>query len=195
MLMSYETEIILDWFHITMRLTVLKQTAKRLPKAAIPILESRDEVLEELERIKHYLWHGNSYKALKTINSLNFDLEALHYSNEEDLPVGTARKTVDKLYKYVGEFKTYIRNNSYCIPNYGEKYRNGERISTGFVESTINQVVSKRFSKKQQMRWTKKGAYLLLQTRTKVLNDDLEASFRNWCPTFKSSASELKMAT
>jgi hypothetical protein len=30
------------------------------------------------------------------------------------------------------------------IPNYGERYRHGERISTGFVESTVNQVVSKR---------------------------------------------------
>jgi len=31
----------------------------------------------------------------------------------------------------------------------GERYRQGERISTGFVESTVNQVISKRFYKKQ----------------------------------------------
>jgi len=36
------------------------------------------------------------------------------------------------------------------IPNYGERYRNGEPIATGFVESTVNEVVSKRFCKKQQ---------------------------------------------
>lgn len=47
-----------------------------------------------------------------------------------------------------------ISNNTGCIVNYGERYRNGERISTGFVESTINQVVSKRMVKKQQMQWT-----------------------------------------
>ena len=34
------------------------------------------------------------------------------------------------------EFHTYIENNANFIPNYGERYRNGERISTGFVEST-----------------------------------------------------------
>lgn len=39
------------------------------------------------------------------------------------------------------------------IPNYGERYRNGERIPTGFVESTVNQVISKRMVKKQQMRF------------------------------------------
>lgn len=41
----------------------------------------------------------------------------------------------------------------------------GEVISTAFVESTINQVVSKRMVNKQQRRWTPRGAHLLLQVR------------------------------
>jgi hypothetical protein len=48
------------------------------------------------------------------------------------------------------------RNRAF-IPNYGERYRAGECISTGFVESTVKQVISKRFCKKQQMQWTKRG--------------------------------------
>ena len=60
------------------------------------------------------------------------------------------------------------------IPNFGERRRQGDTISTAFVESTINQVVSRRFVKKQQMEWTLRGAHLLLQTRTKVLNNELE---------------------
>jgi hypothetical protein len=56
------------------------------------------------------------------------------------------------------------------IPNYGEHYRCGERISTGFVESTINQVISKRCCTKQQMQGTKRGAHLLLQMRVKTPN-------------------------
>ncbi len=36
------------------------------------------------------------------------------------------------------------RNYRRLIPNYGEKWRYGETISTGFVESTINEVVAKR---------------------------------------------------
>ena len=54
----------------------------------------------------------------------------------------------------------------------GERYRAGERMSTGFVESTVNQVISKRFCKKPQMAWTPRGAHLLLQIRTRVLNGD-----------------------
>ncbi len=90
-----------------------------------------------------------------------------------------------RMLKYVRELGTYITNNAGSIVNYGERYRNGERISTGFAESTINQVVSKRMVKKQQMRWTPERAHLLLQTRTKVLNDELEGLFRQWYPGFR----------
>jgi len=41
----------------------------------------------------------------------------------------------------------------------------------------INQVVSRRFVKHPQMQWSLKGAHLLLQTRTKVLNNELEDVF------------------
>ena len=51
---------------------------------------------------------------------------------------------------------------------------------------TINQVVSRRFVKKQQMQWTLRGAHLLLQTRTRVLNEDLDDLFRRWYPKFRS---------
>ena len=67
-----------------------------------------------------------------------------------------------------------------------------------YVESTINQVVSRRFVKKQQMQWTLKGAHLLLQTRTKVLNNELEDVFRRWFPRFRpetqTTSSEQKAA-
>ena len=86
------------------------------------------------------------------------------------------------------EFEIYIRNNREFIPNFGERYRQGETITTAFVESTINQVVSRRFVKKQQMAWTLRGAHLLLQTRTKVLNNELENVFRNWYPLFRPAA-------
>jgi hypothetical protein len=50
------------------------------------------------------------------------------------------------------------------------------------VESTVNQVISKSFCKRQQMQWTKRGAHLLLQTRVKTLNEELGAVFERWYP-------------
>jgi hypothetical protein len=52
------------------------------------------------------------------------------------------------------------------------------------VESTVNVAVSKRFAKKQQMQWTPKGAHLLLQIRTRVLNDEQVSCFRPWYRDF-----------
>lgn len=77
----------------------------------------------------------------------------------------------------MAEFVVYIRNNQESIPNYGQPYRQGETISTAFVESTITQVVSRCFVKNQQMHWTLHGAHLLLQTRTEVLNNEVQGAF------------------
>jgi hypothetical protein len=43
-----------------------------------------------------------------------------------------------KLLKAGEEFHTSIDRNRIFIPNYGERYRYGERISTGFVKPTVN---------------------------------------------------------
>jgi hypothetical protein len=69
---------------------------------------------------------------------------------------------------------------------YGDRYRHDEAISTAFVEATVNYVVSKRFVKKQQMRWTQRGAHLLLETRVQVLNDDLRKTFGRWFPGMRA---------
>jgi hypothetical protein len=94
----------------------------------------------------------------------------------------------------VREFDSYLRANTGCIPNYGERRRAGETISTAFVESTVNQVISKRMVKNQQMRWTPQGAHLLLQIRTRVLNDQLAGDFRRWYPNFTHTTDQQKLA-
>ncbi len=86
---------------------------------------------------------------------------------------------------HLSELDTYIENNRRLIPNYGEKWRYGEAISTGFVESTINEVVSRRMVKKEQMKWPYEGAHYLLQTRTAVLDNELQEDFGRWFPGFQ----------
>jgi hypothetical protein len=68
------------------------------------------------------------------------------------------------------------------LPNYARRHREGQAISTAFVESLVNSLLTKRFSKKQSMQWTPEGAHLLLQIRTRTLNGDLAATFRQWYP-------------
>ncbi len=70
---------------------------------------------------------------------------------------------IPKLYKAVREFRHYLDANRAFIPNYGDRYRHREPISMAPAEATVNQVVSKRMVKKQQVRWSDQGAHLLLQ--------------------------------
>jgi hypothetical protein len=100
-------------------------------------------------------WHGNTYEALQHLETLEMDLDAATDEENKDT-------TTRKLLRAVEEFHTYIANNQAFIPNYGERYRQGDRISTGFVESAVNYVVAKRFTKRQQMQWSPKGAHLLI---------------------------------
>ena len=99
-----------------------------------------------------------------------------------------------RLVKALAELRTYIVNNRHVIPNYGERYHNGEAIATGFVESTVNEVVSKRFCKQQQMQWSKEGAHLLLQTRVRTLNGELGAIFKRWYPDMDLEVEEISVA-
>ena len=69
---------ILDWFHITMRLTVIGQMIKSLPKTDLPELVS--EIEKDQERVKWYLWHGNIYRALEVLRGIEMDIECFEES-------------------------------------------------------------------------------------------------------------------
>jgi hypothetical protein len=89
---------------------------------------------------------------------------------------------LSKFARAAREFSVYIASNAGSLINYGERFRAGERISSCLAESTVNAVISKRFAKRQQMPWTKRGAHLLLQTRTRALDGTLRPLFEKWYP-------------
>ncbi len=163
--LSPTAEHLLDWWHVAMRITGMQQLVPGARAAADG--DDLCNLSADLERVKWYVWHGNVFRALQVLDDLQLDLDI--YDD--------ARLAIMKLEKAVKECQGYIAVNRAFIPNYGDHYRHGETISTAFVESTVNQVTSRRFVKKQQMRWTKRSAHLLLQVRTQVLNDDLRGTF------------------
>jgi hypothetical protein len=69
--LNTEAEHYLDWFHLTMQITVMGQHAKGLDTTP----EKRDEGL--LESLKHYLWHGNVARARDKLEDLH-DLLAVN---------------------------------------------------------------------------------------------------------------------
>jgi len=162
---------ILEWFHITMKITVLQQYIKGVANIDAKQGTSANKLMYS---IKWKLWHGKPLDALTKI---------LKLSNL----MGEYAKNYSKyvaLIKHISEFFNYISNNINIIVDYGKRWREGKRISTAFVESLVNYFVSKRFCKKQQMQWSKSGAHLLVQVRAKVLNNELIQVFKKWYSDF-----------
>jgi hypothetical protein len=164
-----QSEHLLDWFHVTMRLTVMGRMARGVRADDQPNLST--DLQEEIEHLKWNLWHGKVGRALEVIDELAYALDV------EDGSIAHR-----KLLKAVRSFETYVTNNRTFIPNYGERYRQRRIISTAFAESAVNQVVSRRFVKQQQMRWSERGAHLLLQVRTQVLNETWRSTLSRWYP-------------
>ena len=179
--MSPTATHLLDWFHLSMKLRVLGQYGKGLVHCEAMLGEA---IRDQIERLKWSVWHGQIDKALGKIDDLATSIE----------PFEKTYARFPRLVKALSELRTYIVNNRRLMPNYGERYHNGEAITTGFVESTVNEVVSKRFCKKQQMQWSKEGAHLLLQTRVRTLNGELGAIFKRWYPDMDLEVEQISVA-
>ena len=117
-----------------------------------------------------------AYFCQDALEDIDADLEGLKPDAEN----------AQKRQKAVREFDQYLFANRAFIPDFGDRYRHEETISTAFVESTVNYVISKRMVKKQQMQWTPEGAHLLLQVRTRALDGVLRADFIRWYPGMKA---------
>ena len=121
--------------------------------------------------MKWHLWNGNVDQALRLVDGLKTMLDGEQISPERQ-----------KLLRTIREFGNYIASNQVYIPDYGDRHRNGERISSAFAESVVNQLVSRRMVKQQQMHWTERGA--------QVMNGDLRDTFRRWYPGMKASSED-----
>jgi hypothetical protein len=178
--MRPNAEHVLDYFHIAMRVTVMQQIARGLPPAHDEI---KARIVARLERVRRFLWHGNGRRALDLVGDIEEDVLDIAEPEEpldpeENLPAVLPQAR--KLLRHLREFGGYVVDNARMIPNYAERRRYGEVVSTAFVESTVNQVVAKRCAKKQQMQWTPRGVHPLLQLRTRALDDTLGDVFARW---------------
>ncbi|UUZ66152.1 hypothetical protein LP417_34410 (plasmid) [Polaromonas sp. P1-6] len=176
---------VLDWYHLRKRVEVLDKVLHR--KDTAKQLKARDHDLLS-ERFGHMcwsLWHG---KAQEVMQRLHVMLKVLKRTFVRGRP---ALSLISKL---ALELLKYLQNNADSLPNYGQRWRNGQRISSAFVESAVDQIIDKRMSKSQQMRWDPKSAHQLLQVRVRVIDGLLREDFSRWHPGFPANASSLAVA-
>ena len=119
MYLNPQAEHLLDWFHISMRLTVMSQLAKSIEADDQPNLSA--EIEKDLKRLKWNLWHGNVHKALQIAEDLEYALDLEENSQEQR-----------KLLKAVREFglTSLPIEHSFRITAY--RYRHKESISTRY---------------------------------------------------------------
>ena len=72
------------------------------------------------------------------------------------------------------DLETYVSGQSDSIINYAAARRSAKPISTATTESAVQRLVQRRMSAKQQMRWSPRGAHLMLKVRTAVMNATFE---------------------
>ena len=164
---------ILDWFHIGMRLQHLKQTASGLATDNGARVAAKAVIVEEVERLHWRLWNGKAKDAQISIDRIRAVMH--HFQGEQG-----ARKSISssrKLWTALHALDDYLTGQSDWMVNYAERHRAGLRVGTAITEGTANFLVNRRMNKSQQMRWSRRGANLLLQVRCAVYNGTLGSGY------------------
>jgi hypothetical protein len=155
------TTHILDWFHIAMKLRPIVQTAGWLVRRLPP--NEPEALLEDIAAVRWRLWNGQTDRAIDHVGRLFHDLKADELGSSV---IVTLRGGLLNL-------RTYIEQNRGPIANYGARYREERRIASTAAEANVNNLVARRMVKKQQMRWSVRGANLLLEVRVALTNGEL----------------------
>jgi hypothetical protein len=172
---------LLDWFHVTMRFERLHQILRGL-HGSRPVEAVAWQDLAT--RAKWRLWHGQHFRVIEALEDIEDDLgptERPYWQHAGDSPLTL-------LLHALWALQAFLAANDASLPNCAARYRRGERVSAAVVESMVNRVIERRMTKKQPMRWSRRGAHLLIQVRLAVLEGGLQDVFRRWYPRFQMPA-------
>jgi hypothetical protein len=177
----------LDWFHIAMRLQHAEKTAGNLPADTPERENARAVIVAEVDRLHWRIWNGKAKDAQITLERIRKLMPAFHGDGGRKKDPAWRR-----LWKALREIDRYLSSQGTWLVNYAERHRAGLRVGTSLTEATANFLVNRRMNKSQHMRWSRRGADLLLQVRCAVLNGKFGSGFGQ---LFKASpGSEMAMA-
>ncbi len=158
-------EPILDWFHLSIHVHHVEQVTGGLCALEPPPSTPPDQAQIDVERLRHLLWNGHHEKACEALDRIVSWAKDASVLNDPAMGAGAKR-----LVARCTELRAYIETNAGALIDYGQRHRAGKPISTARAEGTVNQLVSARMNKRQQMRWSHRGAHRVLQVRAAVLD-------------------------
>ena len=166
------TEHVLDWFHLAMRIQHVAQAAKSWPANTPAKRREGARLSDTIEHIHWRLWHGQVQRALDLIGETLVILEATATTTS---PEATA---AGKAAVVLAGLETYVAGQSDLIIDYATARGSEEPISTATTESTVQWLLHRRMGANQQMRWSPRGAHLMLKVRTSVVNGNFDKECR-----------------
>ena len=132
-------------------------------------LQAKTVIVAEVERLHWRIWNGEAKNARIALERIR---KVMHVFRGErgHRTTGVSSR---KLWHALHAVDAYLRGQSARLVNYAKRYRAGMRVGTSVTEGTANFLVNRRMNKAQQMRWSRRGADLLLQVRCAVYNGAL----------------------
>ncbi|MGI4939953.1 MAG: hypothetical protein ACRYHQ_05220 [Janthinobacterium lividum] len=136
-------ELILDWFHLSMRVHHVEQVMGGLCALEPPPSASPDQAQIDAERLRHLLWNGHHDKACEALGRIVSWAKDASVLDDPAMEAGAKR-----LAARCAELQAYIENNEGALIDYGQRHRASKPISTSRAEGTVNQLVSARMNKR-----------------------------------------------
>jgi hypothetical protein len=160
------TRHVLDWFHLSMRIQHVSQAVTGWPGDTAENRQEGARLADVVDQhIRWRLWHGQVRRALDLIGDTLRPLEVLA-NHKTSRVAASAGKVADKL----RALETYVSGQPTIIIDYATARRCDRPISTAITESTVQWLLHRRMNANQQMRWSPRGAHLMLKVRTAVMN-------------------------
>src|SRR5690242_1863977 len=180
----------LDWFHIALRLEHAGKTAGSLPSDTPEQERAKAAIVQEVDRLHWRIWNGKATDAQITLERIRELMPAFQGERGRGSRCPSSRR----LWTALRELDRYLSSQSAWLINYAERHGAGQRVGTSITEGTANFLVNRRMNKAQQMRWSRRGADLLLQVRCAVINGKLGSGLGQLFKTEADLASSLAMA-
>ena len=149
---------VLDWFHLAMRIRHVVQAVKSWPEITDEERQEGARLAEAVEHIRWRLWHGQVQRALDLIGDT---LAALHAVAATASPLAAP---AGKVAGVLRGLETYMAGQAALIIDY----------TTATAEGMVQWLLHRRMAANQQMRWSPRGAHLMLKVRTSLANGSFE---------------------
>src|ERR1700726_1333249 len=128
----------LDWFHVARRIARIEKEFLYLPYGD-DFQERLAAHWANLNSMKWMLWNDGVEMAEFGMTRVRIGLFQHDLAHPE---VNSER--FESIEAKLDELRSYLYANRESVRGYAEAYRNGERISTAHVESTVNQLINWR---------------------------------------------------